>query len=33
MDGIFDPKWIVIQGKSVMYLEMLNEGQFSKGET
>jgi hypothetical protein len=33
MDGVSDPRQTFIQGKSVVYPEMLNEGQFAKGET
>jgi hypothetical protein len=33
MDGVSDPRLIVIQGKLVVYPKILNEGQFAKGET
>jgi hypothetical protein len=32
MDGLSNPRWTIIQGKLVVYLEILNEGQFDKGE-
>jgi hypothetical protein len=33
VDGILDPGWIVVQGESIMYLEMLNEGQSVEGKS
>jgi hypothetical protein len=33
MDGIFDLGWTVVQRKSIMYSEMLNERQPVEGKT
>ena len=33
MDQIYDPRWIVIQGKSAMYSKILHEGEFVERKT
>jgi hypothetical protein len=33
MDGVYDPRRIIIKRKLIVYPKMLDEGQFVKGET